>query len=553
MADYKQQYQLWLEKAVDESVRESLLKMQDNDENMQDAFYKDIEFGTAGMRGIMEAGTNRINVYTLFRATTGVALYMKRYNMTSCAITYDSRNNSRMFSQVVSATLASHGIKVYFTRECMPTPYLSFMVRNYHTDMGINITASHNASPYNGYKVYDSEGCQLTDNAANELTAVIEGVDPFQSPIPRFDDYENGLIVYSDEEMEERYKQSVIAQGLNSAEGIKAVYSPLNGAGYRVVPEVLKRVGLDGLTVVPEQAYPDGNFPTCPYPNPEKKEALTLALNLANSHVADVVFANDPDCDRLGVAVYDGEKYVILTGNEVGVLLCDYILTSMKQQGKLPQNPVVVKTIVTTLMIDALCSKRGAQVIDVLTGFKYIGNTIKKLEDKGEENRFVFGFEESCGYLKGSYVRDKDGVVAAMLLCQCVAYYKKQGRTLVQRLQELREELGNFVQQTVSYTFSGVEGAQRKEQLFVQLRKTPLESVGNGKVVACCDFLTQTQYDLPKSNVLRYNSDDGSQLILRPSGTEPLIKCYISVRGTDSEVSEKLAAIKKQLDDIFGE
>lgn len=230
MADYKQQYQLWLEKAVDESVRESLLKMQDNDENMQDAFYKDIEFGTAGMRGIMEAGTNRINVYTLFRATTGVALYMKRYNMTSCAITYDSRNNSRMFSQVVSATLASHGIKVYFTRECMPTPYLSFMVRNYHTDMGINITASHNASPYNGYKVYDSEGCQLTDDAANELTAVIEGVDPFQSPIPRFADYENGLIVYSDEEMEERYKQSVIAQGLNSAEGIKAVYSPLNGA-----------------------------------------------------------------------------------------------------------------------------------------------------------------------------------------------------------------------------------------------------------------------------------------------------------------------------------
>ena len=290
MADYKQQYQLWLEKAVDESVRESLLKMQDNDENMQDAFYKDIEFGTAGMRGIMEAGTNRINVYTLFRATTGVALYMKRYNMTSCAITYDSRNNSRMFSQVVSATLASHGIKVYFTRECMPTPYLSFMVRNYHTDMGINITASHNASPYNGYKVYDSEGCQLTDDAANELTAVIEGVDPFQSPIPRFADYENVLIVYSDEEMEERYKQSVIAQGLNSAEGIKAVYSPLNGAGYRVVPEVLKRVGLDCLTVVPEQAYPDGNFPTCPYPNPEKKEALTLALNLANSHVADVVF-----------------------------------------------------------------------------------------------------------------------------------------------------------------------------------------------------------------------------------------------------------------------
>lgn len=551
MTDYKSRYESWLKNAKDQSVVESLLQMQNDEAQIQDAFYKDIEFGTAGLRGVMAAGTNRLNVYTIFRATTGVAKYMQKHKMSSCAITYDTRNNSQKFSQVAAATLASHGIKVFFTAECMPTPYLSFMVRNYHTDMGINVTASHNAAQYNGYKVYDNEGCQLTDDAANELTEIIKNVDPFAQSLPIFEDYVGSLIVFSDENMEEKYMQTVIAESLNEANGINVVYSPLNGAGYRIVPEVLRRVGVTNLTVVPEQANPNGNFPTCPYPNPEKNETLSLALKLAQQTNADAVFANDPDCDRMGTAVKTANGYKLLSGNEVGVILCDYILSALKEQGKLPEKPVLVKTIVTTLMIDALAKDFDAEVVDVLTGFKYIGNTIKKLEDQNQVNRYVFGFEESCGYLKGSYVRDKDGVVASMLFCQCVAYYKKQGKTLAERWEELKARYGNFVQKTFSYTFEGVEGAEKKDKLFEKVRKTPLEVLGTSKIVKITDFLTQTSMDLPKSNVLRYNSQDGSQLILRPSGTEPIVKCYVSVVGTEEQTEQKLAEIKLQLDELL--
>lgn len=548
MTDYKIRYEYWLKNAEDQGVVQSLLQMRDDDAEMQDAFYKDIEFGTGGLRGKMSAGTNRLNVYTVFRVTSGVALYMQKHKMSSCAITYDSRNNSKEFSRVAAAALAFYGIEVYITEECMPTPYLSFMVRNYHTDMGINITASHNAAPYNGYKVYDSEGCQLVDEAANELTGFIEKIDPFERSLPAFENYVGSLIEYSDCETEEKYMRAVIAESLNDASGIKAVYSPLNGAGYRIVPEVLRRVGLSDLTIVPQQAEPDGNFPTCPYPNPEKNETLSLALQLASQVDADVVFANDPDCDRLGTAVKTADGYRLLTGNELGVIFCDYILSALKEQGKLPQSPVLVKTIVTTLMVDAVAKDFGAEVVDVLTGFKYIGNTIKKLEDKGHADSYVFGFEESCGYLKGTYVRDKDGVVASMLFCQCAAYYKKRGKTLAGRLEELKALYGNFVQKTYSYTFEGVEGAANKEKLFGSLRKSPLEVLGSSKVVKITDYLTQTAVDLPKSNVLRYNASDGSQLILRPSGTEPLVKCYVSVIGSDEQARQKLAEIKSQLD-----
>lgn len=551
MNDFNLKYQHWLKNATDPQVCQSLAQMKDNEEEKQDAFFADLQFGTAGLRGVMSAGTNRMNVYTVFRATTGVALYMQKHGFSSCAITYDSRNNSKRFSEVAAATLASFGIKVYLTKECMPTPYLSFMVRSYRADMGINVTASHNAPQYNGYKVYDAEGCQLTDDAANEVTSFIEGVDPFAKPIPTMESCQNGLIVYSDEQTEEMYKRCVLNEGLNSAEGITVVYSPLNGAGYRIVPEVLKRAGLTDLTVVPEQATPNGDFPTCPYPNPEKKETLALALQLAQNISADALLANDPDSDRLGVAVKHNCDYQILSGNEVGLLLCDYVLRVLKEQNKLPNRPTVVKTIVSTLTVNALAKSYGAEVVDVLTGFKYIGNTVKKLEDEGRADSFVFGFEESCGYLKGSYVRDKDGVVAAMLFCQCVAYYKRQGKTLVDRLCEIKAEFGNNVQQTFSYTFGGAEGVVLKERLFEKLRKHPLTHLGESKIVETCDYLTQTKYDLPRSNVIRYNSENGSQLILRPSGTEPLVKCYVSANGSEGQTEAKLQKIKTQLDELI--
>ena len=551
MSDYKQVYNFWLEHATDAGVYADLRAMARDEDNVKDAFYKDLEFGTAGLRGIMEAGTNRLNVYTIFRATMGVARYMQSHQMTSCAITYDSRNNSQLFSETAAATLASCGIKVYLTRECMPTPYLSYMVRNYRTDMGINVTASHNAAPYNGYKVYDSDGCQLTDDACHEVTELIQSVDPFEIPLPNFSDYVGNMIVYAGEDMCMKYKQSVIAQGLNDAGGISVVYSPLNGAGYKVVPDVLRMVGLTKLEVVPEQSVPNGDFPTCPYPNPEKAEALSLALTLAQNNKADAVLANDPDCDRLGVAVSHNGEYVILTGNEVGLLLADYILSCKEEQGTLPPRPVIVKTIVSTVMADALAKKYNAEVVNVLTGFKYIGSAIKDLEEKGEEGRFLFGFEESCGYLKGSYVRDKDGVVAAMLTAQCISYLHKQGKTLIDRLNELKAELGNSVQKTFSYTFQGAEGAQKIKDLFVGIRSHSLQKLGNSRIIATTDFLTQTQMKLPKANVIRYNSQDGSQLILRPSGTEPLVKCYVTVTGDDQTVAQRFAEIKSQLDSLM--
>lgn len=546
MNEYVSRYQFWCENATDSDVLDSLQQMKNDEKRIQDAFYTDIEFGTAGLRGIMEAGPNRMNVYTVFRATVGVALYMKKHGFSSCAITYDSRNNSQKFSQVAAAALVSHGIKVYLTKECMPTPFLSFMVRNYGADMGLNVTASHNAAQYNGYKVYDGNGCQLTDDAANEVMQHILTVDPFEYPLPNFADCEKE-IVYADEQTEEAYKSAVLAESLNVAD-VSVVYSPLNGAGYRIVPEVLRKAGAT-VTVVDEQSVPNGNFPTCPYPNPEKPEALSLALSQAAD--VDLVVANDPDSDRLGVAVCTKNGNRILSGNEVGELLCDYVLSVRKQRGNLPQNPIVVKTIVSTPIVDKIADFYGAKVVDVLTGFKYIGNTINKLEKHGNANNFVFGFEESCGYLKGSYVRDKDGVVAAMLICECAAYYKKQGKTLLDRLNELAEQFGNYVFRTVPYTFSGSTGVARKEEIFRNLRKNPLQSVGTSAVVDTCDFLSQTKYDVPKSNVLRYRTADGCQLILRPSGTEPLVKCYVSAVGTTQEVASKIDAIVCQLNGIF--
>ena len=551
MKDYLEKYQLWCKNVTDEKLLSELEGMTDDD--IKEAFSGELSFGTAGLRGVMSAGSARMNVYTVYRATEGLARYMDAHGMTSCAITYDSRNNSRLFSEITAATLASHGIKVYITHECMPTPYLSYMVRELGCDTGVNVTASHNPSEYNGYKVYDRQGCQLLDDDANEVTSFIESVKLFERPLPTFSDYEHKLIHYTNADLENKYIERVLQERLSSEplDSVKVVYSPLNGAGYRVVPETLKRAGLTNMQTVAEQATPNGDFPTCPYPNPELPKTLTLAKELAAEKGADIVVANDPDCDRLGVAARKGNEFQQLSGNEVGVLLTDYILTRLHEQGNLPANPVLVKTIVTTIMVEAIGAEYGAEVRDVLTGFKYIGNVIASLEKLGQTERYLFGFEESCGYLKGSYVRDKDGVIASLLIVECAAYHKKNGCSLLDRLQQLYQKYGFFFQKTESYRFEGLVGEQTKNQLLANLRKSPITKLGNSKVTETCDFLTQTQMDLPKADVLRYRADDGSQLIVRPSGTEPLIKCYITVKGNEKDLQGRYQAIKAQTDKMF--
>ena len=563
MKDYLKKYKLWCDKVADKQLLAQLKLMTDSE--IEEAFSGELSFGTAGLRGIMSAGSARMNVYTVYRATEGLARYMNAHGMTSCAITYDSRNNSRRFSEITAATLASHNIKVYITRECMPTPYLSYLVRELGCDTGVNVTASHNPAEYNGYKVYDRDGCQLLDADANEVTKFIEGVQLFEQPLPEFADYGNKLIEYTSAELENKYIERVLQERLTNepCDNLKVVYSPLNGAGYRVVPEILKRAGLTDIRVVEQQSTPNGDFPTCPYPNPELPKTLTLARELATKVGADIVIANDPDCDRLGVAVKDGNEFQQLSGNEVGVLLTDYILsrsyngakaintTSPTDKTARVAPPVLVKTIVTTIMVDAIAKDFGAEVRDVLTGFKYIGNVIANLEKQGQTDRYLFGFEESCGYLKGSYVRDKDGAVAALLIAECAAYHKRNNCTLSDRLRQLYEQYGYFFQNTVSYRFEGLVGEHTKNKLLADMRKQPITKLGDSVVTDTCDFLTQTAMDLPKADVLRYRSADGSQLIVRPSGTEPLIKCYITVQGNQQDLHARYAAIKAQTDKLF--
>lgn len=549
MNDYKKAYELWLNKATDSNVQQSLRAM--TSEEIKNAFSQDLSFGTAGLRGIMTAGTDRMNVYTVYRATEGLAQFMLKNKMKRCVVTYDSRLNNVRFGQTVAATLASCGIQTYLTKECMPTPFLSFAVRYLNCDMGVNITASHNPSDYNGYKVYDCFGCQLTDDAAMRVTEEIEAIDMFARPLPNFDDYIGKKVGYVSDDVEQAYVRAVLNETMGSANGLSVVYTPLNGAGHRIVPNALRQMGVGDLNVVSEQSYPDGNFTTCPYPNPEKAEALSLAIALARRLNSDVVIATDPDCDRIGIAVNGKGGFVQLTGNEVGVLLTDYVLSKLTERGKLPSNPVVVKTIVTTPMTDAVAREYGAEVENVLTGFKYIGDVINKLEQAGEQNRFVFGFEESCGYLKGSYVRDKDGVIASALIAECAAFYKRQGKTLCDRLRELYAKHGEYALRTISYRFDGVDGAEVKQKMLSNLRRNPFEQVANVKVEDTCDFLTQTVYDLPKADVMRFKCEDGSMLIIRPSGTEPLIKCYVSTAGNKQTNERRQAQIKQWLDSYF--
>lgn len=540
MDSVEAKYAKWLECAT--IYKDELKAM--SAEDIKEAFYKDLEFGTAGLRGILGAGSDRLNLYTIGRVTQGLADYLLHNKTSECsvAISYDSRHMSEEFARYAAAVLAYNGIKSYITDKLQPTPYLSFMTRKFGCDAGIMITASHNPAKFNGYKVYGADGCQVTDAAAGKIYEHIQKVDMFKVKADDFDRaVRSGKVEPVDVTRE--YLDAVYERSVGTARDISIVYTPLNGTGTTIVPQMFEERGFNDVSVVAEQALPDGDFPTTPYPNPEKAEALKLAIELAKSKNADIVIGTDPDADRIGAAVKTNDGYKLISGNEMGVLLIDYIFSHAK---RLPKNPVVVKTIVTTDLAARVAGFYGAEVREVLTGFKYIGEVIKKLELAGEGERFVFGYEESYGYLSGKYVRDKDAVVASMLVCEMAADYKKEGKTLADVLDGIYAKFGKYYHRTVSFTYEGVSGANRMREVLGGIRNNPPAYIDGSKVVESIDYMTQTERDLPKSNVLSYKAEDGSKLIVRPSGTEPLIKVYITAAsGGDARIQAILEQVKK--------
>lgn len=568
--DIKQTYNEWLENAVeDKDLTAELENIKNNEDEIYDRFYTALKFGTAGLRGIIGAGTNRMNIYVVRQATQGLANYvLKKYGNGSVAISHDSRIKADLFMNEAARVLAANGIKVYITSELQPTPVLSYLVRYFKCQAGIMVTASHNPAAYNGYKAYGEDGCQMTDVAANTVYDEISKLDMFKDvKIADFDEaVKSGMIEYVDESVYDTYLEKVMEQQVNpgvcNGADLKVVYTPLNGTGNKLVRKVLGKIGVNDVVVVPEQELPDGNFTTCPYPNPEIKEALAKGLELCEKEQPDLLLATDPDADRVGIAVkdYDG-SYRLISGNEDGVMLTNYILSCKKASGKLPEKPVVVKTIVTTKLINKLCEKYGCELKNVLTGFKYIGEVILNLEKKHEENRYLFGFEESYGYLSGTYVRDKDAVVASMLVCEMAAYYKKQGKSLAEVIDGLYEEFGYYLNQTYSFEFDGAAGMQKMSDIMTAVRDNTPKSIAGYDVVKVSDYFLRketdvatgsvTDIDLPKSNVIALHLADDNAVIIRPSGTEPKIKLYITSVGKDkdnaAEISEKLVVASKEI------
>lgn len=568
--DIKQTYNEWLENAVeDKDLTAELENIKNNEDEIYDRFYTALKFGTAGLRGIIGAGTNRMNIYVVRQATQGLANYvLKKYGNGSVAISHDSRIKADLFMNEAARVLAANGIKVYITSELQPTPVLSYLVRYFKCQAGIMVTASHNPAAYNGYKAYGEDGCQMTDVAASTVYDEISKLDMFKDvKIADFDEaVKSGMIEYVDESVYDTYLEKVMEQQVNpgvcNGADLKVVYTPLNGTGNKLVRKVLGKIGVNDVVVVPEQELPDGNFTTCPYPNPEIKEALAKGLELCEKEQPDLLLATDPDADRVGIAVkdYDG-SYRLISGNEDGVMLTNYILSCKKASGKLPEKPVVVKTIVTTKLINKLCEKYGCELKNVLTGFKYIGEVILNLEKKHEENRYLFGFEESYGYLSGTYVRDKDAVVASMLVCEMAAYYKKQGKSLAEVIDGLYEEFGYYLNQTYSFEFGGAAGMQKMADIMTAVRDNTPKSIAGYDVVKVSDYLLRketdvatgsiTDIDLPKSNVIALHLADDNAVIIRPSGTEPKIKLYITSVGKDkdnaAEICEKLVVASKEI------
>lgn len=553
-------YNEWLEKAVaDPDLKAELESIKGKDDEILDRFYRCLEFGTAGLRGVIGAGTNRMNYYTVCQATQGLSDFLNaHFENPSIAIGYDSRIKSDYFSKEAAKVLAANGIKVYLFKELQPTPCLSFAIRYFKTSSGIILTASHNPAKYNGYKCYNANGYQMTDEEANETYEYIKKVDYFTGiKSMDFDEaVENGLIEYMGDEVIDAFLDEVIKQCVNpditKSAGLKVIYTPLNGTGNKPVRKILDRIGVKEVYVVPEQEMPDGNFPTCPFPNPEIKQAFECALKMAEDIQPDLLLATDPDCDRVGIAVKDGNGgYKLMSGNEVGAMMLNYLLSQKKEKGLLSENSIAVKSFVSTDLAEVIAKKYNCTLKNLLTGFKYIGELITQLEAQGRADDFVMGFEESYGYLAGTHARDKDAVVASMLICEMAAYYKTKGKSLAEVMDSIYDEFGYYFNTVSSYTFEGASGMEKMTAIMDGLRADAPKVFGGMNVTVIDDYKTSVStniadsgtktIDLPKSNVLAYTLTDGNKIIVRPSGTEPKIKAYITAIGKTKAEAQAIA------------
>ena len=543
MDDYKR----WLEADLeDPALTEELKKIDGQEDDIKDRFAVSLKFGTAGLRGVLGAGSNRMNIYVVRQATQGLANWVKTQGGNQLvAISYDSRINSDVFAKNAACVLAANGIKVRIYDALMPVPALSFATRYYQANAGIMVTASHNPAKYNGYKAYGPDGCQMTDDAAAVVYAEIQKTDILEgAKLMSFEEgVEKGLIEYVGEDCKEGLYDAIkacqVRPGLCKTAGLKLVYSPLNGSGLVPVMRILNDIGIDDITIVPEQQYPDGNFPTCPYPNPEIFEALRLGLELAEKSGADLMLATDPDADRVGIAMKcpDG-SYELVSGNEVGVLLLDYICEGRIEKGTMPKNAVAVKSLVSTPLADAVAANYGVEMRNVLTGFKWIGDQIARLEAAGEVERFILGFEESYGYLAGPYVRDKDAIIGSMLICEMAAYYRSIGSSVKERLESIYAKYGRYLNKVESFEFPGLRGLDKMAGIMASLRENPPVEIGGYKVAKVTDYTKTEETGLPAANVLVYGLEGGATVIVRPSGTEPKIKTYFTTLGKDLAEAE---------------
>ena len=549
MADVHELLDTWIANVKDEELLAELTQMKKSgdEDAITDAFFQDLAFGTAGLRGTIGAGTNRMNIYTVGRATQGFANYLNAtFENPTVAIARDSRNKGELFVKTTASILAANGITAYVYPRISPVPTLSWATRYLKCSGGICMTASHNPAPYNGYKAYGPDGCQITSEAAAAISAAMEATNPFTDiKIMDFDEaVEKGLVKWIDDSVLDAYYDAVVDKSVSNltpeqvAEApLKLVYTPLNGTGLIPVTTVLNKVGITDITIVPEQKDPDGNFPTCPYPNPEIREAMQKGIDLCQEVKPDLLLATDPDADRVGVACADGDDYTLLTGNEMGVLLLDYICKMRAERGEDLSTKVAVTTIVSSAMVDALAEEYGFELRRCLTGFKYIGDIITSLSDAGEVDRFIFGFEESYGYLSGDHVRDKDAVNASMLICQMAQYYKLQGINLVQAMRALYEKYGYYHNKTISLSYPGADGAAKMAGIMAGLRESAPTEIAGAAVEGVVDYETGVN-GLPKANVIEFDLAGGDKAIVRPSGTEPKIKLYIFAKGEDAAAAD---------------
>lgn len=551
MADVHELLDTWIENVTDEELLGELKAMRaaGDEDAITDAFFQELAFGTAGLRGTLGAGTNRMNIYTVGRATQGFADYLvKNFENPTVAIARDSRNKGELFVKTTAAILAANGVTSYVYPKISPVPTLSWATRYLKCSGGICMTASHNPAAYNGYKAYGPDGCQITSEAADAISAAMNACDPFHDvKTMDFDEaVEQGLVKWIGDEVLDAYYDAVADKSVSNLTPeqianapLKLVYTPLNGTGLIPVTKVLNKVGVTDITIVPEQKDPDGDFPTCPYPNPEIREAMQKGIDLCQEVKPDLLLATDPDADRVGVACADGDDYTLLTGNEMGVLLLDYICKMRAERGEDLSNKVAVTTIVSSAMVDALADEYGFELRRCLTGFKYIGDIITGLSDAGEVDRFIFGFEESYGYLSGDHVRDKDAVNASMLICQMAQYYKLQGLNLVQAMRALYEKYGYYHNKTVSLSYPGADGAVKMAGIMKALRAEAPSEIAGAKVEAVVDYATCVN-GLPKADVIEFDLEGGNKAIVRPSGTEPKIKLYIFAKGEDAAAADAL-------------